>query len=72
MQYGTSYGSTAPFDKGENTFKDIVLYNTKSGSPMITSQEPLLVLYSTIYFFRVLLLEKIMHIKTFIEKNTSG
>ncbi len=29
-------------------------YNsTKSGSPMITSQEPLLVLYSTIFFFWV-------------------
>ncbi len=35
----------APFDKVlYSTFKDMVLYSTKSGSPMITSQEPLLVL----------------------------
>ncbi len=27
----------------------MVLYSTKSGSPVITSQEPLLVLYSTIF-----------------------
>ncbi len=33
-----------------STFKDMVLYSTKSGSPMIMSQEPLLVLYSTIFF----------------------
>ncbi len=51
MQYGTSYGYTLHHLTKVlyTTFKDMVLYSTKSGSPMITSQEPLLVLYGTIF-----------------------
>ncbi len=56
MQYGTSYGSTWHHLTKVlySTFKDMVLYSTKSGSHMITCQETLLVLCSTI-FFRVII-----------------
>ncbi len=42
----------APFDKDAvKHLKDTVLYSTKSGFPMNTSQEPLLVLYSTNFWW---------------------
>ncbi len=46
MQYGSSYGFTNDHLTKVlySTFKDMLLYSTKSGSPIITIQEPLLVL----------------------------
>ncbi len=39
----------APLMVKHSTFKDMVLYSTESGPPMIMSQEPILVKLSHIY-----------------------